>query len=225
MHHSLSVELAALSHELHSDLDITETIQAILRHAPTLTGCDQASVMLGAGGAAEVASATDTQAKQADLLQVQFDEGPSLAAMSVLRPIVIGDIASDSRWQRWATEVTGLGLNGVVSVRLGTGKDTLGALSLYSPRTAWFRSDHVAAANLCARLTSVAVASTQRISMLRRALDDRTVVGQAQACLQERRGWDSEKAITMLHRYARDRDLDLNDAAERVVADLNVLDG
>jgi transcriptional regulator with GAF, ATPase, and Fis domain len=218
VHQSLSVELAALARELHSDLDVTQTLQAILHHAPTITGCDHASVILGDAQPYEVASATDRQAKRADLYQLEFGEGPSVTAMTARQPVVIEDIPAETRWRRWAPEAAQLGLQGAVSLRLGTHRATLGALSLYSSHPEWGHRDLLASAKLCARLASVAVASTQRISVLRRGVDDRTVISQAQGILQERHGIDTEKAFTVLLAFARSKRLEVSDAAEEVIS-------
>ncbi|WP_166355822.1 GAF and ANTAR domain-containing protein [Phytoactinopolyspora limicola] len=218
MHHSLSVELATLARELHSDLDVTETVETILQHTPTITGCSQASIMLGDERPRQVASATDARAERADRYQLQLGEGPAVAVMSRHEPVVVRDIPADPRWSRWTSEAARMGLRGVLSVRLGTERTTLGALTLYSSESGWFGPDHVASANLCARLASVAVASTQRISVLRRAVDDRTVIGQAQGVLQARHGIDAERAFTMLLAYARTHRIEVSDAAEAVVS-------
>nr|WP_246221131.1 GAF and ANTAR domain-containing protein [Phytoactinopolyspora mesophila] len=214
----MSVELAALARELHSDLDVTQTLQAILQHAPTITGCDHASVILGDGQPYEVTSATDRQAERADRFQLEIGEGPSVTAMTARLPVVVADIPGETRWSRWTTEAAQLGLQGAVSLRLGTHRSSLGALSLYSSHTDWVQHDQIDSARLCARLASVAVASTQRISALRRAVDDRTVVGQAQGILQERHGIDTEKAFTVLTAYARRRRIDVSDAAEEIIS-------
>ncbi|NED94942.1 GAF and ANTAR domain-containing protein [Phytoactinopolyspora alkaliphila] len=212
------VEFAELAVDLRGDFDLANTVRSIPEHASAYTNCDQASVVVGEHRPVKVASATNSQARHADQLQVELEEGPGAAAMASGQAVVVDDISAGDRWQRWTSQAAELGFTGVISVRLSTKVATIGALNLYVTRPAEFDDDDIRAAEVFARHAALAVDSAHRISTLRRAVDDRTIIGQALGILSQRHGLDATRAYAMLERYAKDEHVGLRDGAEEVIA-------
>ncbi|NEE03030.1 GAF and ANTAR domain-containing protein [Phytoactinopolyspora halotolerans] len=218
MTESVSTQLATFARELHGEEGIGDTVRMMLEHASALTGCAQASVILGRRPTAEMIRASAPQAHLAAIAQVDLGEGPDVSAMSSQTLVVAEDIAADVRWRHWTPIVTDLGLGRAVSVRLGTQDEALGTLSLYSTFAKRFDAERLATLSLYAQHAAVAIATARRRAALRRAMDDRNLIGQAQGILVERHGLDAEEAYAMLQQYSRSRHVRLRDGADQVVS-------
>ncbi|TDC48725.1 ANTAR domain-containing protein [Jiangella ureilytica] len=215
---SPSSELAEAAADLHSEPDVESTVQTVLHHARALTGADGVTVMIRQGGRPAVMSATSPEAAKADLFQIQCAEGPSLEAMSVRDAVVVDDVSADDRWRNWSGSVTEMGFQSVLSLGLRTNRSALGALSVYSAKVGAFAADHAQLARLYARHASVALVSARHESGLRRAMNARHVIGQAQGVLMQRHGLDADQAFALLRNTARDHGVKLGERAEQIVA-------
>ncbi|WP_051425625.1 GAF and ANTAR domain-containing protein [Jiangella gansuensis] len=214
---SLSSGLAALAADLHRERDVERTCHGILRHAQALTGGDGAAMIIKRGRRTEVVSSSPV-AEQADLVQLEHREGPGLSAMSQPCPVVVHDLTAEARWQRWRERAVEMGLQSSLSFRIGTTTSAIGALNVYATRARAFATDAESVARLYTQHASVALAAARHESGLRRAIDARQVIGQAQGILMERHALDAEAAFTMLRNSAQERKTTLSERARQIVA-------
>nr|WP_162606554.1 GAF and ANTAR domain-containing protein [Jiangella asiatica] len=214
---SLSSGLATLAADLHREPDVERTCHGILRHAQALTGADGAAMIIKRGRRTVVISTSPT-AEQADLLQLEHREGPALSAMSHAGHIVVDDVSAEDRWMRWRDHVVDTGLRSALSFRIGTTTSAIGALDVYATRRGAFAADTATVARLYAQHASVALAAAQHESGLRRAIDARQAIGQAQGILIERHSLDPDAAFAMLRNGARERKITLSEHARQIVA-------
>ena len=68
------------------------------------------------------------------------------------------------------------------------------------------------------RIAALALRHAREEEGLRRAMEGRTVIGQAQGILMERHGLDAQRAFQVLARYSQDGNVKLVDLAREVIA-------
>lgn len=99
----------------------------------TIPACDECGVSIRrADRSVDTPACTSPLVEKADGMQYEFVQGPCLESVWQLDTYLIGDLASDSRWPRWAPAALGLGFRSILSVRLDTPEHTLGWINLYA---------------------------------------------------------------------------------------------
>ena len=150
-------------------------------------------------------------------MQYEFGEGPCYEAVKEEGNFLSEDVSHDARWPRWGPEAAKLGLNSLLGLRLQTRKETFGALNLYHRQPRAYDDDDVAVAGIFAAHASVALAASNNDANLRRAIDTRHVIGQAQGILMVKYGLDDVRAFAVLRRLSQDGNIKLRQVAQQIV--------
>lgn len=183
-----------------------------------LRGCDAAGVCVVHRGERVDTHATSHDAlRQVDALQHRLKEGPCLDALRQQDTVQSDDLSIDERWPKWGSEVARLGFSSIVSYRLFSTDNTLGALNLYGKSKSAFTIDDVHDGLALAAHIGVALAGAQEVENLEKALEGRTVIGQATGILMERFDLTSDRAFWLLSKISQDRNLKLRQLAEQIV--------
>ena len=221
MNASSFAEIARL---LDAEPGVENTVERIALLAREMVSCDYAGVtLLHAHGRLETAVATHEAVEKCDALQYEYGEGPCLQAIWSQDTFIVDDLTRDSRWPRWGPEAARLGLRSILAVRLFSHGETHGALNLYGSAPRQFDDDDVALAHIFATHASIAFATAREQEDLRRAIDSRHLIGQAQGILMERFDIDADRAFDVLRRYSQDRNIKLRLIAEQIVAGRRLL--
>ncbi len=153
---------------------------------------------------------TDDLSRIADDLQYSLGEGPCLTAWSSLRPVEIGDTATDQRFPQWSAAAAEAGVRACLSVPLLRGRDSIGAMKIYSTQPSAFgdadRARLVSLATAASALLGHVQTSetTTRLSAeLRESLRSRDLVGVAKGILMQREGLTESEALAALTFRAR----------------------
>jgi GAF domain-containing protein len=212
--------IARITHELLAEPKEKPTLERVVRMAiETIDGCDYAGVSLRRGkGRVETPAATHQVVADCDALQYELSEGPCLDAISHRDTYVVKDTRTDPRWPTWCPRAAELGIGSILSVRLASTSETLGALNLYAARHDSFTSDDVDVAHVYASNAAVALVAAKRISGLETALETRHLIGVAQGILMQRYGLSLDRAFEVLRRYSSQTNIKLRDVAAKVVA-------
>jgi hypothetical protein len=125
--------------------------------------------------------------------------------------------ATDSRWPRWGPRVADEGVGSVLSIRLATETETLGALNLYAESTNAFGADDVDLALVYAAHATNAMSAARLISGLETAVHSRHLIGVAQGILMQRYDLSMDNSFEVLRRYSSHANLKLRDLARYVV--------
>jgi GAF domain-containing protein len=209
---------ARLAHDLHDENNSETTLERIVDSAVALVGCDYAGVLVTKkGNKFDAITASDPVAEKADKLQVEWHEGPGIAAVSDARTTLVSDTAADMRWPRWAAGTRDLRLGSVLAVRLWTSQSTLGALNFYASSPRWFDPGVLSLAEVLGRHASIALSSARQEESLQQAIAARTLIGRAQGILMERFDLDEESAFEVLRRHSQNTNLKLNEVARILV--------
>lgn len=209
---------AEIARLLEAEPDVQATVGQIALLAQEAISCDFAGITLLHGRRKlETAAATSALVEKADALQYEFGEGPCLQAIWSHDTFIVDDMEQDPRWPNWGPQAAALGLRSLLAVRLFTHGETLGALNVYASSPRRFDDEDVAVAHIFAAHASVALAAARQEEHLRKAIDARHVIGQAQGILMERFDIDADRAFNVLRRYSQDRNVKLRTIAEEVI--------
>lgn len=169
-----------------------------------IAGCDHAGVSIQQGRTICSPASSDDVARRGDALQDQLDEGPCLDSVRSHETVISQDLRHEERWPRWAPQVVvELGIQGMMSLGLNTNACSFGALNLYADRATAFDPKDCANAEAFATQISVALAARREIYQRSIAMENRTVIGQAEGILMERLGIDAGQAFAYLRRLSQ----------------------
>lgn len=213
-------ELAAAARGMQDEDSSKQAMErAVVIATQILPGCEAAGVCVVYRGHRIDTHATSNDAlRQVDALQHELDEGPCLDALQQHDTVQSDDLSTDERWPNWGPEVSRrLGLFSIVSYRLFSTGDNLGALNLYGASKSAFTPDDVHDGIALAAHVGVALASAQEVENLEKALGGRTVIGQATGIVMERFDLPADRAFGVLSRLSQHRNVKLRQLAEQIV--------
>jgi transcriptional regulator with GAF, ATPase, and Fis domain len=198
--------------------DVQQTGQVVAGLASKIFRCDAAAVLLVQHDVITPTAVTDSAAGRASELQLVCSEGPSVDAVSGRRHSVVDDLRAESRWRFWSPQAAQLGWRSVVSVSLAD-EHILGVVSLYSRRPHGFTAEDLALLEVFAQHAALAITIADDHVQLRRAVEARTLIGQAQGVLMQRYQIDAEQAFVVMRRYSSHGNRKLRRVAEDIVRD------
>ena len=220
---TIAERMAHAARELEDQYDPSSTVKSaveiLVRNVP---GCDAASVSLVYGPRkkrrVETPAASHDLAATNDQQQQELREGPCLDAIFEEETVYAPDLPNDRRWPKWgpqACETTGV--RSVLTYRLFTLKDVLGALSIYSKEVYAFDTEAKAEGMALAAHIAIAVAAALKIDQCEEALDSRTAISQAVGMLMERFKIKPDQAFALLTRISSTQNVKLRDIAVELV--------
>ena len=159
-----------------------DTLQAVTAAAvQAVPGAENATITLVVGRTkVQTRAATGARARRMDELQTELDDGPCLTTIWEQETVHIPDMATESRWPRFAAAAAGVGVGAVLCFRLFVHGDTLGASNLYAPTAGAFTEDSETIGLIFATHAAVALAAAQQEHQLTTALASRNIIGQSQ---------------------------------------------
>ena len=212
-------QLAEAARSMQGWTSTQQTLDKVVSVATEIIkGCDLVGISVVRGDGIETRAGSDETLNQIDELQFRLREGPCFDALRTHEIVHSGDLATDKRWPRWGPLVASeVSVVCVVSYRLFTTENTLGALNLYSRRSEAFDTDDVYNGQALAAHVGVALAASQNAENLELAITNRTVIGRAEGILMERFAIRPEQAFAVLRRVSQGRNVKLNHVAEELV--------
>jgi len=170
------------------------------------------------------AACTDPLAAQADDVQFQTGDGPSLQALRRAERVHIPDLTRHDRWPRFCGHAVSLGIGSFLAVPLITGGEPVGALSLYARRPFAFGPDETRRADRFARHASGALTLALRMAycvdlndQLRSSIASRAVIDQALGVIMATEHCPQEKAFALLRTVSQNTNVKLRDLAATIV--------
>ena len=209
---------AGLALDLHEVDGLDETVERILEFTVKTFGCGYAGVILVHGGSrVETVAATDPVVAGLDAVQLEAGEGPDLELIADRHEVIIRDVREESRWPRWCEAVADAGIRSMLGSRLYTSQQVIGSLNLYDPEPGAFDEADADVAHMLARHAAVAMQHARGDEHLRKAVDARNLVGQAQGILMERFDLDADRAFEVLRRYSQHHNIKLHLVAQQLI--------
>lgn len=209
---------ARLALDLHDVDSLDETVERVLEFAVKTFGCGHAGVILVHGGTrVETVAATDPVVAGLDAIQLGAGDGPDLELIADRHEVIVRDVRLEDRWPRWCRAVEEAGIRSMLGSRLYTSQQVVGSLNLYDPQPDAFDEADADVAHMLARHAAVALQHARGDEHLRKAVDARNLVGQAQGILMERFDLDATRAFEVLRRYSQHHNTKLHLVAQQLV--------
>ncbi len=197
--------------------DPVQALGLIARAVAAVGPWDSAAIaVLASHGALEPLAWSHSSARTVQHRQQEVGQGPSHDAVTGRCVLAVEDLTTDLRWPLWAPGARDNGIGAAVAVPLFTAA-MLGVVTFYRSTSRDWRADDLRRADVAGAQVSVVVAHTATQRNLRRAIESRTVIGQAQGMLVERHGLDPPQAFALLRRYSQDRNVKLAALARQLV--------
>ena len=217
----LSEQIASAARDLEHESGSQDTMDKVVELAVELVdGAEHAGISLvHKNGVIDSPAVSDDVVRRVDELQYEYGHGPCVDAIrrdeeSVHSP----NIAVDGRWPEWGPRTTEeTGIRSMLSFRLFTTGDTVGALNLYSRREGAFEADDRVVGVALTAHAALAVVAAQQIEGLHVAVDGRTVIGQAVGILMERYNVGADVAFGVLKRVSQESNRKLREVAQELV--------
>jgi hypothetical protein len=128
--------------------------------------------------------------------------------------VSVPDLSTDRRWPAFSKAAFGAGARSMLSFQLFVNGDHLGALNLFGKDVGVFDAESERIGAMVAAHAAVALAGSQQVSQLVRALDTRDLIGQAKGILMERYKITAQEAFLLLSRASSDMNVKLREVAE-----------
>jgi GAF domain-containing protein len=216
----LNDQLAAAARAFQAESGKQDLLDRAVAIAPEIIdGCDYAGLsVVHRKGVIDTPAATNEAVRLLDELQFTLKEGPCFDAIWTGDTVLSSDLANDPRWPRWGPKVVAeLGVASMLSYRLFTTTETLGALNLYSRRLDAFDADDINSGLYLAAHLAVAFAEAKTAEHLNTAIINRTAIGQAEGILMERFDLVPAQAFAVLTRISQQRNVRLHLVAAELV--------
>ncbi len=215
--------LAEVAREIHSQEDLSRTLDAIVRTAErSLPGVDHVGIsVVHRDGTIETMAGTDQLVWQLDSLQYELREGPCFDSIQRAPVLVANDLRHDQRWPAYVPRAVSFGVRAQMGLRLFIESETLGGLNLYSTEADSIDADLQHLAELFATHAALALGKARHVEDLNTALQNRKVIGQAIGIVMERYQLDEDRAFKFMVRVSSHSNVKLRDIAQELVDQCN----
>lgn len=213
-----AASFADLVLDLHETSSLDETVERIIEFACKMFDCAYAGVILvHPGSRVETVASNHEVVAHLDKIQLEAGAGPDIEIIADRPGVLVRDVRQEQRWPQWTAAVEAAGIRSMLGARLHTNRQVLGSLNLYALEVDRFDEVDVDVAHMLARHAAVALESARGTEHLRRAVDARNLIGQAQGILMERFNIGADQAFQVLRRYSQDNNLKLHSVAQRLI--------
>jgi len=218
----LLTALLASARDIAAAERVADALPRIARGAAaTVPDVRDAGVAVRTRGVLACGGHTTDTAARVDQAQIGMREGPCIDAVAGADTVILPNAATETRWPRFVPEAVRHGVRASLSVRL-TSRAPVGALNLHVTRHALDDRSARVRTQRCARMfvayASLALAGTDRVENLEKALVRRDVIGQAKGILMNQYDVDADEAFARLRRASQTTNTKLHDVAAWLIA-------
>jgi hypothetical protein len=215
---SLEVTLAKISAALTAPAAASDGAAVITSVAvDLLPGVESASIVIRQTATEILTLApTDPLALEADRLQQQLGEGPSLQTLVTSQWTDAPDVAEDARWPLYGPKLAASGYAAQIAAPLCPTSKAPAVLNLYSSVSGGLDRLGIAGA-VFASHAAVAWCGAVQLQDLTLALARRKTIGQAIGIVMERYGIGEDAAFAFLTRASQSANIKLRDVAAQIV--------
>lgn len=170
-----------------------------------------------------VAGSSD-RATELDRLEQALGQGPCLTAMDAMKPVLLADTATDSRWPEYQRVLAEHGCRAVLGVPLPLDEDHAAALNFFAAEPGTFSDDIVQRAEGFAGLAGRALRLALKISDAQNLADDltaamqnRTTIDLACGVIMAQNRCSQEEAMALLTEASSHRNQKLRVLAAEIL--------
>lgn len=215
-----------LADTLVADYDVIELAQRLVDECVQLLTVDAAGILVAAPGSGlQVLASTSEQTRLLELLQVQADAGPCLAAYQTGQVVLVEDLAHTvSRWPTFAERALAEGFHTVCAIPMRLRDERIGALNLFAKTAGAVSPADRTVGQALADVATIGILHQRLLTrsesvnrQLQVALNTRIIIEQAKGVLAERGRVGMDQAFQQLRSHARRNNLRLSALARGVV--------
>lgn len=215
----LSRAFADVARELVAYEDLDGVLGAVCRLAVSLVdGAEEAGVSVLQKRQITTHGATGELPELVDRLQYESGEGPCVEAIREEDPVVVGDLAAETRWPSFREAASGTGVRSMLAFRLWADNRLLGALNLYArqPGALAEGTGAVEVGAVFAGHAAAAILAAERSANLGEALANRSTISMAVGLLMGRQNVSEQEAFDMLKRASQRTNVKLRHLARQL---------
>jgi len=184
--------------------------------AETVPGAEHASIaVLTSDGHLPLLAYTDPVAAKINDLQTELRQGPRFDTDTAGQGWMSGDIAADGRWPLLGPAIAELGVRSLLSTAIASEPQRV-VLNLFSSRRDAFKP-HDVAIDLFAHHARLVLGYAVEVDSLHRALESRTIIGEAIGLMMARYGLNEPNAFQYLVRMSQNNNVKVREVALNVV--------
>jgi len=225
---------------LHQFQNILVGSENVSEFLSGLTKLAAASVSEAAGDAIEcavtvkmsrrpaTAAGSSDRAVELDRMEQAIGDGPCLAALRQMSPVVIGDVSSDPRWPELNRKFAEAGVHSSLGVPLEITGGASAALNFFASKPGVFTADvydkalgFAAAAHNTLHLSVRLDTAQNRAENLDAAMKSRTAINMACGVIMAQNRCTQEEAMEILTNVASNRNRKLRDIATELIEQLS----
>ncbi|MET1021959.1 MAG: GAF and ANTAR domain-containing protein [Arthrobacter sp.] len=188
----------------------------------------ECAVTVKVSGRTATAAGSGQRALELDRLEQAVGDGPCIAALRQMSPVVIDDVSSDVRWPELNQKFAAAGVYSSIGVPLEIGGEAAAALNFFASRPGVFTPDvydkaagFAAAAHNTLHLSVRIDTAQNRGDNLEAAMRDQTVINLACGMIMAQRRCPQAEAMEILVKVASERKRELRDVASELVEQLS----
>ena len=190
----------------------------------TIAGAAEVSVTFVQRGKATTVATTGPLALLLDERQYDRGYGPCLDSIAGGQPLLIADMATETRWPDFAAAARKQGAGSSLSIPVPVQREVSAALNIYSTKPNAFDGSAVELASTFAAYAGVALANMHLYEaqgkvaeQLQTAMASRAVIEQAKGILMGQRGCSAEQAFDILVKLSQETNRKLREVAQALV--------
>jgi GAF domain-containing protein len=219
----LAETFATIARQMQRQDTPEETWQAIADLSVQTLGFQHCGIsIVYRNGGIKTPAASGELPVQVDAIQYETGEGPCLGAIRYEDKYLAVDLAQEERWPTFARRtVEETGVRSMLSLRLFSEGDVLGAMNFYSEQTDAFDARSEAVAGVLAAHAAVAMSAAQdegTVDQLEEALEGSRVISTAVGILMVQTGSSQDRAFQLLSQSSQRSNVKVRTIADRIVA-------
>ena len=187
--------------------------------AKFVPGAQYAGITLvGRNSAVQTVAPTHRYVVYLDDVQRRHQQGPCLSSETRHEVVLIGDLATESRWPDFCEQAVKLTpVRAVLSMPLFTARRHRASLNLYAAKRDVFDEDSVELASVFGTHTALVWSLIRRSEQFKSALASRDIIGQAKGIAMERFGLDAVEAFELIKKLSQESNTPVAEIARRMV--------
>jgi GAF domain-containing protein len=222
----LGTVLARTSGRLMADQTVDTLLSLLTSAVARMVVSASGAGLTVPGPTTEIVSiaSTDPIVEQVDALQYELGEGPCLTAWRNGTLVQVADVATETRWPRWAEAAARTSVACCLSAPLVVGSSSMGAVKVYAERPGSFGEQDEATLRLFAAQAAILLSQAETYRRagelshnLAEQLRQRDDVNRACGMLMQREQVAAESALTFLMSMAERDGRSVHETASRLL--------
>lgn len=211
--------IAELSRRLHGPRQAADAVAQLIvdSAANDVPGAQYAGITLATSRRVHTPVASHPYPAILDEIQQRHRQGPCLSAAAHQHTVRADDLTTDTRWPLYRRDaLRRTPIRSILSFRLFTSDQTMGALNVYADRPHAFTVEAEEIGYVLATHAALAWDAARRENQFQSALASRDMIGQAKGILMARFNISAVAAFELLKRLSQDRNAKLTDIARQI---------